>query len=158
MHKVTPFLWFENDAEDAMHFYVSLFPNSKLIDRSSWGEGGPVPPGGMMVGEFELDGQRVMALNGGPHFKLNEAFSFSVSCKDQDEIDYYWNALTKDGGEESQCGWLRDKFGLSWQIVPERLSELLNGDDAEGARRATDALMQMHKIEIATLERAYAGE
>ena len=104
MHKVTPFLWFDNNGEEAMNFYVSLFPKSKVLDRSAWGEGGPVPPGGMMVGDFELEGQRVLILNGGPHFKLNESFSFSVACKDQDEIDYYWSALTADGGEESQCG------------------------------------------------------
>ncbi|MCA9860483.1 MAG: VOC family protein [Thermomicrobiales bacterium] len=156
MHKVTPFLWFENDAEDAMHFYVSLFPNSKLIDRSSWGEGGPVPPGGMMVGEFELDGQRVMALNGGPHFKLNEAFSFSVSCKDQDEVDYYWNALL-DGGQESQCGWLKDRFGLSWQVVPTRLVELTSDPDEARAAAATRAMLGMRKIVIADLEAAAAN-
>jgi predicted 3-demethylubiquinone-9 3-methyltransferase (glyoxalase superfamily) len=158
MSKVTPFLWFNNDGEAAMNFYVSLFPNSKVTDRSDWGEGGPVPPGDMMVGEFELDGQRVLIMNGGPHFKLDEAFSFSVSCKDQQEIDYYWNALTADGGEESQCGWLKDRFGLSWQIVPDRLHELLGGENGDGVKRALDAFMQMHKIDIGTLERAYAGE
>ncbi|HET9660379.1 MAG TPA: VOC family protein [Thermomicrobiales bacterium] len=158
MHKVTPFLWFDNNGEEAMNFYVSLFPGSKVRDRSAWGEGGPVPPGGMMVGEFELDGQRVLILNGGPHFKLTEAFSFSVACKDQDEIDYYWNALTADGGEESQCGWLKDKFGLSWQIVPERLQELMSGDDPAGVGRVVQAFMQMKKFDIAALERAYAGE
>lgn len=109
-----------------------------------------------MVGEFELDGQRVLILNGGPHYQLNEAFSFSISCKDQDEIDYYWNALV-EGGEASQCGWLKDRFGLSWQVVPERLPELLSGDDAEGVGRAVAAFMNMQKIDIATLERAYAG-
>jgi predicted 3-demethylubiquinone-9 3-methyltransferase (glyoxalase superfamily) len=158
MHKVTPFLWFDNNGEAAMNFYVSLFPKSKVLDRSAWGEGGPVPPGGMMVGDFELDGQRVLILNGGPHFKLNESFSFSVACKDQTEIDYYWDALTADGGEESQCGWLKDKFGLSWQIVPERLQELMSGDDPAGVGRVVAAFMQMKKFDIAALERAYAGE
>jgi predicted 3-demethylubiquinone-9 3-methyltransferase (glyoxalase superfamily) len=158
MHKVTPFLWFDNNGEAAMNFYVSLFPKSKVLDRSAWGEGGPVPPGGMMVGDFELDGQRVLILNGGPHFKLNESFSFSVACKDQHEIDYYWNALTADGGEESQCGWCKDKFGLSWQIVPKRLQELMSGDDPAGVGRLVGAFMQMKKFDIAELERAYAGE
>ncbi len=157
MHKVTPFLWFNDNGEEAMNFYVSVIPNSKVLDRSSWGEGGPVPAGGMMVGEFELDGQRVQILNGGPHFKLNEAFSFSISCKDQDEIDYYWNALTA-GGEESQCGWLKDKYGLSWQVVPEQLQALLGGDDPEGVGRVVAAFMQMSKFDIAALERAYKGE
>ena len=157
MHKITPFLWFDANGEEAMNFYVTLFPNSKILDRSSWGEGGPVPPGGMMVGDFELDGQPIRILNGGPHFKLNEAFSLSVACKDQEEIDYYWNALTADGGEESQCGWLKDKFGHSWQIVPTRLQELMDGDP-DGARRVVDAFMQMKKFDIAALERAYAGE
>jgi predicted 3-demethylubiquinone-9 3-methyltransferase (glyoxalase superfamily) len=158
MHKVTPFLWFDNNGEAAMNFYVSLFPKSKVRDRSAWGEDGPVPPGGMMVGDFELDGQRVLILNGGPHFKLNESFSFSVSCEDQDEIDHYWNALTADGGEESQCGWLKDRFGLSWQIVPKQLQELMSGDDPAGVGRVVGAFMQMKKFDIAALERAYAGE
>jgi predicted 3-demethylubiquinone-9 3-methyltransferase (glyoxalase superfamily) len=157
MHKVIPFLWFNDSGEEAMNFYVSIFPNSKVLDRSSWGEGGPVPPGGMMVGEFELDGQPVQILNGGPHFKLNEAFSFSIKCTDQDEVDYYWNALTA-GGEESQCGWLKDKFGVSWQVVPVQLQELLGGDDPEGVGRVVGAFMQMRKFDIAALERAYKGE
>lgn len=157
MHKVTPFLWFDTDGEAAMELYVSIFPNSKIVDRSAWGEGGPVPPGGMMVGTFELDGQPVMILNGGSYFKLNEAFSFSVSCKNQEEIDYYWTALTA-GGEESQCGWLKDKFGVSWQIVPTRLQELMSGEDSAGAQRVVAAFMQMRKFDIAALERAYAGE
>ncbi len=156
MHKVTPFLWFDNDGEEAMNFYVSVFPNSRVLDRTAWGEGGPVPPGGMMVGVFELDGQRVMVLNGGPHFQLDEAFSFSVSCTDQEEVDHYWNALT-DGGTEGQCGWLEDKFGLSWQIVPARLPELLRADDPDAVARVVAAFMPMSKIDLATLERAYAG-
>lgn len=157
VHKVTPFLWFNDNGEEAMNFYVSLFPNSRVLDRSAWGEGGPVPPGGMMVGEFELDGQPVQIINGGPHYTLNEAFSFSIKCRDQDEVDYYWNALTV-GGEESQCGWLKDRFGLSWQVVPERLQELLSGDDPDGAKRVIDAFLKMRKFEIAALEQAYAGE
>lgn len=157
MHKVTPFLWFDSNGEEAMNFYISVFPNSRVLDRSPWGEGGPVPPGGMMVGEFELDGQRVMILNGGPHFQLTEAFSFMVRCEDQAEIDYYWNALT-EGGEESQCGWLKDKFGVSWQIVPVQLQQLMAGDDPEAVGRVVQAFMQMVKFDIAALERAYAGE
>lgn len=158
MHKITPFLWFDANGEEAMNFYVSLFPNSKVLDRSDWGEGGPVPPGGMMVGDFELDGQRIQIINGGPYYKLNEAFSLSVICKDQEEIDYYWNALTADGGEESQCGWLKDKYGLSWQIVPEQLQELMRKGSPEATQRVVAAFMQMKKFDIATLERAYAGE
>lgn len=158
MSKVTPFLWFDHQGEEAMNYYVALFPNSKVLDRSSWGDGGPIPPGGMMVGHFELDGQPVMILNAGPRFELNEAFSFMVKCEDQAEIDRYWYALTTDGGEESRCGWLKDRFGVSWQIVPVKLQELMGGDDPAGVGRAVQALMQMSKIDIATLERAYRGE
>lgn len=157
MHKVTPFLWFHDNGEEAMNFYVSIFPNSRVIDRTSWGDGGPVPPGGMMVGEFELDGQPVQILNGGPHYTLTEAFSFSVRCDDQDEVDYYWEKLT-DGGRESQCGWLVDKFGVSWQIVPKQLPALLAGDDPEAVGRVVQAFMQMRKLDLPTLERAYRGE
>lgn len=157
MTKVTPFLWFDANGEAAMEFYVSVFPNSRVITRTPWGEGGPVPPGGMMVGEFELDRQRVQILNGGPHFSLNEAFSFSVSCKDQDEVDYYWNALTVDGGEPGQCGWLKDKFGLSWQIVPARLQVLMQTGDPETVGRVVEAFMPMSKLDIAALERAAQG-
>ncbi len=157
MTTVTPFLWFDANGEEAMEFYVSVFPNSRIMARTPWGEGGPVPPGGMMVGEFELDGQRVQILNGGPQFHLDEAFSFSVTCKDQDEVDYYWNALTADGGEESQCGWLKDKFGLSWQIVPARLQELMQSGDPEIVGRVVEAFMPMSKLDIATLERAAQG-
>ena len=155
MPQVTPFLWFDNNGEEAMQFYVSIFPKAKVLERTAWGEGGPVPPGGMMVGEFELHGQRIQILNGGPHFKLSEAFSLMVTCQDQDEIDYYWNALT-DGGAAGQCGWLKDRFGLSWQVVPTRLHELLRGSDPDGVMRVVSAFMQMKKFDLAALERAYA--
>lgn len=157
MHQVTPFLWFNDNGEEAMNFYVSIFPNSKVLDRIPWGEGGPVPPGGMMVGEFELNGQPVIIMNGGPYHKLTEAFSLSVKCEDQDEIDSYWNALSA-GGEEGQCGWLKDKFGLSWQVVPVQLQQLLGGDDPERVGRVVQAFMQMSKFDIAALEQAYRGE
>lgn len=156
MPNLTPFLWFDTDGEAAMDFYVSIFPNARVHGRTPWGEGGPVPPGGMMVGEFELEGQRIRILNGGPHFKLNEAFSLVITCKDQDEVDYYWNTLTA-GGEESQCGWLKDKFGLSWQVVPVQLQELMDGDDPDGVQRVVAAFMQMKKFNIDVLEKAYAG-
>jgi predicted 3-demethylubiquinone-9 3-methyltransferase (glyoxalase superfamily) len=140
MPRITPFLWFDTQAEDAANFYVSLFPNSRIDSVNHMG-------GGIVVVNFELDGQRVTALNGGPHFRLTEAFSFSVECQDQAEIDRYWSKLTEDA-QESQCGWLKDKFGLSWQIVPANIGRLLSNP------RATAALMQMKKIDIAALEQA----
>jgi predicted 3-demethylubiquinone-9 3-methyltransferase (glyoxalase superfamily) len=140
MPRITPFLWFDTQAEEAANFYVSIFPNSRIDSVNHMG-------GGIVVVNFELDGQRVTALNGGPHFRLTEAFSFSVECKDQAEIDRYWSKLTEDA-QESQCGWLKDKFGLSWQIVPANIGRLLSNP------RATAALMQMKKIDIAALEQA----
>jgi predicted 3-demethylubiquinone-9 3-methyltransferase (glyoxalase superfamily) len=140
MPRITPFLWFDTQAEEAANFYVSIFPNSRIESVNRMG-------GGIVVVNFELDGQRVTALNGGPHFRLTEAFSFSVECRDQAEIDHYWSKLTEDA-QESQCGWLKDKFGLSWQIVPANIGRLLSNP------RATAALMQMKKIDIAALEQA----
>src|SRR6185436_6785597 len=144
-HKITPFLWFDNQAEAAARFYTSVFKNSKLLN---------VTP---MVVNFEIEGQEIIALNGGPRFQFSEAFSLLVNCDNQDEIDYYWSKLTADGGQESMCGWLKDKFGFSWQIVPVQLSKLLGDKDRERAGRAMQAMLKMKKIDIATLERASHG-
>ena len=156
MHKITPFLWFDNQAEEAMNFYVSIFKNSKVINVSRYGEGAPVPAGTVMTATFELDGQIVRALNGGPVFKFTEAISFFVDCETQAEVDELWAKLTK-GGEEGQCGWLKDKFGLSWQIVPKALGELLGDPDPEKSRRVMEAMLKMHKIDVPTLKQAYNG-
>jgi len=153
MLKVTPFLWFDNQAEEAARFYVSLFPNSKIGSVSRYGEAGPGPAGSAMTVSFELDGLPVTALNGGPNYRFSEAFSFSVACDDQQEVDRLWQALT-DGGEEGPCAWLKDRFGLSWQIVPRALPELLGHPDRNRARRAMQAMLQMKKIDIAKLRAA----
>ena len=152
MKKITPFLWFDTRAEEAMNFYVSLFKDSKVNYVS------PGPDGNAFIVSFELDGQEFMGLNAGPMFKFNEAVSMFVSCEDQDEVDYFWNALTADGGEESMCGWLKDKFGLSWQIVPKQLGEFTGGPDPEKAARATQAMLKMQKIIITDLQKAYDGQ
>ena len=152
MRKITPFLWFDHQAEEAMNFYVSIFKNSK-VDNISRGA-----DGNAFIVSFELDGQAFMALNAGPQFKFNEAVSFYVNCETQEEVDYYWNKLTADGGEESMCGWLKDKYGLSWQIVPTALGRLMGDPDPVKSKRVTDALLKMQKISIADLERAYAEE
>ena len=158
MPRVTPFLWYDHQAEEAANFYASVFPNSRVDRVTRYPEGSPegYAPGSVMTVEFELDGQPVIALNGGPHFRFNESFSFSVECASQEEVDYYWNALTA-GGEESQCGWLKDRFGLSWQINPRQLSELLADADPGTSQRVMEAMLQMKKIDIAALERAAAG-
>ncbi|MDX6546340.1 MAG: hypothetical protein QOG02_2114 [Gaiellales bacterium] len=153
MSKITPCLWFDTDGEEAARFYTSLFPNSRIAHVSRYGEAGPRPAGTAMTVSFELDGEPFLALNGGPQFTFSEAISFQVSCADQDEVDRFWNALT-EGGEEGRCGWLKDRFGLSWQIVPTRLPELLGNPDAEKAGRVMAAMMAMKKIEIGVLERA----
>jgi len=155
MEAITPFLWFDNQAEEAANFYTSIFPNSKIVGISRYGNGSPGPAGQVMTAVFELNGQKFTALNGGPHFKFSEAVSFVVNCETQEEVDRYWTALTADGGQESQCGWLKDKFGLSWQVVPKALIETVQGPDPEGASRALAAMMQMKKIEISKLEEAY---
>jgi predicted 3-demethylubiquinone-9 3-methyltransferase (glyoxalase superfamily) len=157
MPRISPFLWFDNQAEEAANFYVSIFPNSKITNVSRYGEGGPGPKGSVMVVSFELDGQHVMALNGGPHFKFNEAISLVVDCKSQEEIDYYWEKLTAAGGQEVQCGWLKDKFGLSWQIVPAQMGEIMSNPNPAKAKRAMEAMMKMKKLDINAL-RAAAGE
>lgn len=157
MRKIKPCLWFDDRIEEAVNFYVSVFKDGKILDMSRYGDAGPLPKGKVMVANFEIQGQEFMALNGGPQFKFNEAVSFYANCKDQAEVDYYWEKLTADGGEESMCGWLRDKFGLSWQIVPEALGRLVGGPDKAGANRAMQAMLQMQKIVVADLEKAYAG-
>lgn len=154
MNKITPFLWFDTQAEEAVNLYVSIFKNSKIISTSCYGEGAPMPAGTLFTVTFELDGQTVMAMNAGPHFKFNEAISLFVRCADQAEVDDLWAKLTADGGEESQCGWLKDKFGLSWQIVPEGLEEALGNPDPEKAKRAMQAMLKMKKLDLAVLRNA----
>ena len=154
--KITPFLWFDNNAEEAAQFYTSIFKNSKILDISRYGDAGPGPKGSVMVVKFQIAGQEVTALNGGPLFKFSEAFSFVVNCENQKEIDYFWNKLTADGGRESECGWLKDKFGVSWQIVPTALGNLMSGDPKK-ANRVMQALFQMKKLDIARLEQAAEG-
>ncbi len=154
MQKITPFLWFDNNAEEAMNFYASIFPDSKIGKVNRLGKVGPEGSGNVITASFTLQGQDFMVMNAGPHFKFNEAISFFVDCEDQKEVDYYWGKLTSGGGSPSQCGWLKDKFGLSWQIVPKALGNLLGDKDPERAKRAMDAMMKMTKIDVAGLERA----
>ncbi|WP_369060138.1 VOC family protein [Caulobacter sp. 73W] len=154
MPKITPFLWFDTQAKDAAELYVSIFPNSRIRDVSYYSEGMPAPAGSVMVVEFELDGQVFQALNAGPHFKFDEAISFMIDCADQAEVDYYWEKLLSGGGTESQCGWLKDRFGLSWQVTPRRLTALMADPDKAKAGRVAAAMMQMVKIDIAKLEAA----
>ncbi len=156
MQKLTPCLWFDTEGEEAATFYTSVFPNSKIVEVAHYGSAGPRAEGTVMTVEFELDGQTFVALNGGPDFTFSEAISFQVSCKDQDEVDAYWSALA-EGGEEGPCGWVKDKFGLSWQIVPTVLPELLSDPDREKSQRVMAAMLQMGKIEIDELERAGAA-
>ena len=153
MQKITPCLWFDTDGEDAARFYTSVFPNSKIVDVTHYGSAGPRPEGTVMTVEFELNGQTFVALNGGPDFTFNEAVSFQVSCENQEDVDYYWERLAENG-EEGPCGWLKDKFGLSWQIIPTALPKLLNDPDNERAQRVMAAMLDMGKIDIEALERA----
>lgn len=153
MSRITPFLWFDDQAEKAAEFYVSVFPNSKITGLTRYGETGPGKAGSVMTVSFELDGLPVTALNGGPYFKLSEAFSMSVDCADQAEVDRYWDKLL-DGGEPSQCGWLKDRFGLSWQIVPRALPRLLADPDRAKAQRVMAAMLKMIKLDVAALEAA----
>jgi predicted 3-demethylubiquinone-9 3-methyltransferase (glyoxalase superfamily) len=153
MQKIVPFLWFDANAEEAVNFYVSVFKSATIKDVSRYGDAGPGPKGTVMVARFEVDGQEFMALNGGPHFKFTEAVSFVVQCKDQKEIDYYWEALSA-GGQKVQCGWLKDRFGLSWQVVPENMGALMKPKDPAKAARAMAAMMQMTKIDIDALKNA----
>jgi predicted 3-demethylubiquinone-9 3-methyltransferase (glyoxalase superfamily) len=154
MQKITPFLWFDNQAEEAVQFYTSIFKNSKLNEISRYGEAGPGPKGSVMTVNFEIERQEFIALNGGPMFKFNESVSFVVNCKDQAEVDYYWDRLT-EGGEQVQCGWLKDKFGVSWQVVPTILMELIQSGNAPKAANVTRAMLQMIKLDIAKLKEAY---
>ena len=157
MQKITPFLWFDDNAEEAMNFYVSVFKNSKIGRVTRYGETGPGPKGKVMTGTFELRGQEFMALNGGPQFKFTEAISFFVNCETQEEVDELWEKLSK-GGEKGRCGWLKDKFGLSWQIVPTALGRMLSDADPAKSQRVMKAMLQMDKIDIARLKQAYEGK
>jgi len=156
MQKITPFLWFDNNAEEAAELYVSIFKNSKIIGVSRYGEAGPGPAGSAMSVTFELEGQQFMALNGGPQYKFTEAISLFVHCTTQEEVDDLWARLSA-GGEEGPCGWLKDRYGLSWQIVPNVLGELLGDEDAEKAKRVMQAMLQMKKLDIQRLKQAYDG-
>jgi predicted 3-demethylubiquinone-9 3-methyltransferase (glyoxalase superfamily) len=155
MQKITPCLWFDTEGEEAARFYTSVFPNSKIVEIARYGSAGPRAEGTVMTVSFELDGQEFVALNGGPDFTFNEAISFQVNCETQDEVDGYWSKLS-EGGEEGPCGWLKDKFGVSWQIVPVVLSQLLADSDREKSQRVMAAMLKMRKIEIEALERAAA--
>lgn len=157
MPKITPFLWFDNQAEEAANFYVSVFENSRVGTIARYGDAGPGPKGSVMTVAFELDGQEFVALNGGPQFKFTEAISFVVNCKTQAEVDKFWRKLS-EGGQEGPCGWLKDRFGLSWQIVPSVLPELLNDPDPVKSKRVMEAMLEMKKIDIAGLRRAYDGQ
>lgn len=154
MQKIKPFLWFDGKAEEAANLYVSLFKNSRITNVSRYGEEGPGPAGSAMVVSFELDGQEFLALNGGPHFSFTPAVSFLINCETQEEVDELWEKLS-EGGETNQCGWLTDKFGLSWQVVPTALGDMMSDEDEEKAGRVMHAMLQMEKIDIATLKRAY---
>lgn len=158
MQKITPFLWFDNNAEEAINLYTSIFKNSKITGMTRYGDGGPGPKGTVMTATFQLEGQEFIALNGGPHFKFTEAISLYVKCNTQEEIDELWEKLIANGGKAQQCGWLKDKFGLSWQIIPPILGELLGDKDPEKSKRVMAAMMKMVKIDIATLKKAYEGK
>jgi len=158
MPSISTFLWFDQHAEIAAEFYTSLFPNSRVSKIARWGEGGPAPKGSVMTVAFELAGHPLTAINGGPHYKLTPAVSLVVSCETQDEIDHYWDALLADGGKPSRCGWLEDRFGLSWQVIPASIGELLTDADPAKAGRVGQALMAMQKLDLATLQRAHRGE
>lgn len=162
MQKITPFLWFENQAEDAANFYVSVFKNSKILNTSYYGEEGQEvtgqKPGTVMVVDFEIEGQMFQVINGGPTFKINPAISFVIDCKDQEEVDYYWEKLTSGGGKEVQCGWLEDKFGVSWQVVPTVLNKLMADSDKEKSGRVMNAMLKMVKLDVQKLQDAYDGK
>jgi predicted 3-demethylubiquinone-9 3-methyltransferase (glyoxalase superfamily) len=157
MQKITPFLWFDQQAEEAANYYVSIFKNSKVVSISRYGEDAPRPAGTAQIVMFQIDGQEYMALNGGPEFKFTEAISLFVNCESQEEVDLYWEKLAA-GGEKGQCGWLKDRFGLSWQIVPSALGELMGDPDPEISRRVMEAMLRMSKIDIDSLKKAYRGD
>jgi len=158
MPRITPNLWFDTNAEEAANFYVSIFPNSKVGKIARYTEVGPGPAGTAVTVEWELDGQPFVGINGGPHFTFSEAVSMEIRCKDQAEVDYYWEKLLEGGGRESQCGWLKDRFGFSWQVVPQRLIDLMTDEDPEVVKRVTAAMLKMVKLDVARLEAAAAGE
>jgi predicted 3-demethylubiquinone-9 3-methyltransferase (glyoxalase superfamily) len=153
----TTCLWFDGQAEEAADYYLSIFKNGRLGRVGRTTEAGPGPAGAVLVVEFEINGQKFVALNGGPQFTFNESISFQIFCKDQDEVDYYWGKLS-EGGQEVACGWLKDKYGVSWQVIPTGLIEMISDSDQEKAKRATEAMFSMTKLDIAALQRAYAGE
>jgi predicted 3-demethylubiquinone-9 3-methyltransferase (glyoxalase superfamily) len=157
MQKITPFLWFDNQAEEAANFYVSIFKDSEVVTVTRYGDAGPGPKGKAMTVVFRLDGQEFIALNGGPQFKFTEALSFSVDCKTQQEVDEFWENLS-EGGEESMCGWLKDKYGLSWQIVPTILGKMIADPDPQKSKRVMESMLKMRKIVIDDLRRAYKGK
>ena len=157
MPRITPFLWFDDQAEQAAEFYCSIFKNSRIVNVARYTEAGPGEPGSVMTVDWELDGQRFTGINGGPQFHFDEAVSFLITCEDQDEVDYYWEKLTEDG-EESQCGWCKDKFGLSWQVNPAGMEELFSDPDPSRAERAMKAMFEMKKLDIAALKAAADGE
>ena len=156
MQKIVTFLWFDNNAEEAVNFYMSLFKNSRIVNLSRYGDAGPGPKGSVMSATFELDGQRFIALNGGPHFKFTPAISLFVNCETQQEVDELWEKLSS-GGRKDRCGWLTDRFGLSWQIIPTALGKMLQDNDREKSQRVMKAMLQMDKINIQGLQRAYEG-
>ncbi|VTZ52632.1 conserved hypothetical protein [Methylocella tundrae] len=156
VQKIRTFLWFDHEAEEAVNFYISLFPGSRILQVSRYGEAGPGKPGSVLTMSFELAGVQLLALNGGPHFKFNEAISLSVDCQNEAEVDELWEKLGA-GGEYGRCGWLKDRYGLSWQLVPSRLPEFIGGADAAGAKRAMEAMLKMSKLDIRALEAAYDG-
>jgi predicted 3-demethylubiquinone-9 3-methyltransferase (glyoxalase superfamily) len=156
IQKITPFLWFDSQAEDAARFYTSIFPNSKILKLLRYVAAGPGPAGSVMTAEFELEGQRFVGLNGGPHFKFTEAVSFVVNCETQEEVDFYWEKLAA-GGRPDRCGWLKDKFGLSWQIVPTALFRVLSDPDPQRSQRAMKAMLSMQKLDIRALQQAAEG-
>ncbi|WP_255947105.1 VOC family protein [Streptomyces odontomachi] len=158
MPRITPNLWFDTQGKEAAEFYCSIFPNSKITNVLYYGEVGPRPAGTVLTVDFELDGQPYTAINGGPEFTFDEAVSLLINCADQDEVDYYWSRLLADGGQESQCGWLKDKYGMSWQVVPEQLGEVLSDPDPERAQRAMKAMFGMRKIDVAALRAAADGD
>jgi predicted 3-demethylubiquinone-9 3-methyltransferase (glyoxalase superfamily) len=154
--RITPNLWFDTEAEDAANFYTSVFRNSRIVSVARYPEGAPREAGTVMTVEWELDGQRFVGINGGPQFKFDEAVSFQITCEDQDEVDYYWEKLT-DGGEEGPCGWLKDRFGLSWQVTPKGMAELFDDPDQTRAQRAMKAMLKMKKLDVGELQRAADG-
>ncbi|MRR34589.1 VOC family protein [bacterium] len=163
IQKITPFLWFDNQAEEAVNFYLSIFGNSRIVTIARYGDAGAEvsgrPNGSVMTVAFQLEGQDFVALNGGPYFKFTEAISFVINCSSQEEVDHYWEKLSEGGDEKAQqCGWLKDKYGVSWQIVPTVLDELLSDPDAEKSERVMKAMLQMKKIDIDALKRAYGGQ